>query len=302
MTMFARSCGLKTVLLLMAPAWQCAGLCAESAGDDRWANRYDRRRAAVLAKREADWRNGAIVYQVIVDRFAPAADLSAKRELYPAPKRLRDWGETPKRGTFLPEAQVWSHEIDFWGGDLSSLRGKLDYLSELGIDVLYLNPIHQAYTDHKYDAQDYFAVSPEYGSRADVKALAEDCHRNGIRLVLDGVFNHMGRTSPWFIEAMKDPDSPYREWFYIDGRYRLGYRAWFDVPNLPEIRLENPVVQARVFGDADSAIQGYLRDDVDGWRLDVAFDIGFAILSRLTEAAHAAKPGSLIDGLPRSMR
>ncbi|MCK4658234.1 MAG: glycoside hydrolase family 13 protein [Phycisphaerae bacterium] len=264
--------------------------------NNNWANRYDRQQAAVLADRAADWRNGAIVYQVIVDRFAPPADLEAKRHLYPTPKRLRKWAEKPTRGKFLPKAGVWSHEIDFWGGDLASLRGKLEYIQELGIDVLYLNPIHQAYTNHKYDAQDYFKVSPEYGSRADVKALAQDCHRRGMRLVLDGVFNHMGSRSPWFTEAMKNPDSPWRQWFYIDDKYKLGYRAWADVPNLPELRLENPAVQARIFSDADSVIGGYLRDGVDGWRLDVASDIGFALLSRLTKAAHVAKPGSLIVG------
>lgn len=289
-----------TIILLAGATMQSTSTFAESRGpgmaESDWANRYDRQRAAVLAEREADWRNGAIVYQVIVDRFAPAADLDAKQELYSAPRRLRPWTETPARGTFLPEVQVWSHEIDFWGGDLDSLRGKLDYIQELGVDVLYLNPIHQAYTNHKYDAQDYFEVSPEYGCRADVTTLAEDCHGRGMRLVLDGVFNHLGRTSWWFSEAMANPQSPYREWFYINDKYELGYRAWFDVANLPELRLESPAVQARLFGDADSVIQGYLREGVDGWRLDVAFDIGFTVLSRLTEAAHAAKPESLIVG------
>ncbi|MCP4592065.1 MAG: glycoside hydrolase family 13 protein, partial [bacterium] len=250
----------------------------------------------VLAERAADWRNGAIVYQVIVDRFAPSDDLDAKRHLYPAPKRLRAWSETPTRGSFLESAKVWSHEIDFWGGDLASLRGKLDYIDELGVDVLYLNPIHQAYTNHKYDAEDYFKVSAEYGSRQEVKELAEACHSHSLRLVLDGVFNHVGRSSPWFKEALADPDSPWREWFYIDDSYALGYRAWYNVPNLPEIRLESPAVQARIFGDADSVVQGYLRDGVDGWRLDVAFDLGFRVLSGLTESAHAARPGSLVVG------
>ena len=242
--------------------------------------------------READWRNGAIVYQVIVDRFAPAANLDAKRSLYPPPKRLRKWSETPTGGAYVPEAQVYQHEIDFWGGDLASLRGKLDYVHTLGADVLYLNPIHRAYTNHKYDAVDYFAVSEEYGTRADVQGLAADCHKRGMRLVLDGVFNHMGRRAPWFTGAMQRLDSPYREWFFIGPEYRLGYRAWFDVANLPELRLENPAVQARIFGAPDSVVQGYLRDGVDGWRLDVAFDMGPAILGRLTECAHAAKPES----------
>lgn len=268
----------------------------QGTNEPSWANHRDRQRADTLAKRAADWRCGAVVYQVLVDRFAPPADLDAKRHLYPPPKRLRAWTETPKRGEYLPEARVHSHEIDFWGGDIASLRARLDYIEQLGADVLYLNPIHQAYTNHKYDAQDYFKVSPEYGTRADVKALAENCHQRGLRLVLDGVFNHVGRTSPWFIEAQQNPESPWREWFYFGEQYEHGYRAWWNVANLPEVRLESPKVQARIFGDPDSVVQGYLRDGVDGWRLDVAGEIGFQILGKLTAAAHRARPGSLVVG------
>ncbi len=265
-------------------------------GGSLHANIYDKQRAPVLAAREADWRNGAIIYQVIVDRFAPAGNLEAKRRLYPPPRKLRKWSEKPQQGTFLPDVQVWSHEIDFWGGDLQSLRGKLDYIQDLGVGVLYLNPIHQAYTNHKYDAQDYFEVSPEYGTRRDVRELADDLHQRGMKLVLDGVFNHMGRTSPWFQEALKDPNSPYREWFYIGDEYKMGYRGWVDIANLPELRMESPAVQARIFGDDDSVVQGFLRDGVDGWRLDVAPELGFNILGKLTEAAHHAKADSVVVG------
>ena len=252
---------------------------------------------AEIAQREADWRNGAVVYQVIVDRFAPPANLEAKRSLYPAPKVLRQWSETPKQGHKLNDFGVWSHEIDFWGGDLASLVSKLDYItSDLHVDVLYLNPIHLAYTNHKYDAQDYFQVSPEYGTREDVKRLAQELHRRGKRLMLDGVFNHMGRTSTWFKEAASASPNSKQDWFFIGPEYKLGYRAWYNVENLPELRMENPAVRARIFGDVDSVIQGYLRDGVDGWRLDVAFDIGYGFLGQLTRAAHRAKPSSLVIG------
>jgi glycosidase len=261
-----------------------------------FANSHDLARRADYLRREADWRNGAIVYQVIVDRFVPPANLEAKRALYPPPKRLRTWDEVPRPGTYNEEVQVWSHEIDFWGGDLQSLRTKLDYLHELGVDVLYLNPIHQAYTNHKYDAQDYFEVSPEYGTRADVRQLASDVHARGMKLVLDGVLNHMGRSSPYFKEAMADPNSPWREWYYISDEYEMGYRGWYNVANLPELNLESATVRARLWGDPDSVIQGYLRDGVDGWRLDVAFDIGFRHLAELTQGAHTARPGSLVIG------
>lgn len=88
--------------------------------------------------REQDWRNGAIVYQVLFDRFAPSARLEEKKSVYPAPKCC------------LPEgARVWSHEIDFWGGDLQSLPHTLNYVQQLGADNIYLNPVHVAYIDHQ---------------------------------------------------------------------------------------------------------------------------------------------------------
>ena len=108
-----------------------------------------------FTQREQDWRNGAIVYQVLVDRFAPSANLDAKRALYPAPKVLRGWAEVPTRGTDLPDAGINTHELDFWGGDFASLSSQLGYVQQLGADVLYLNPIHLAYTNHKYDALDF---------------------------------------------------------------------------------------------------------------------------------------------------
>ncbi|HLL09509.1 MAG TPA: glycoside hydrolase family 13 protein [Rubrivivax sp.] len=247
-------------------------------------------------QRERDWRNGAVVYQVLVDRFAPSANLQAKRALYPPPKVLRDWSQSPARGTYLEAHKLWSHEIDFWGGDLQSLSSRLDYVQQLGADVLYLNPIHLAYTNHKYDALDYLKISPEFGTREDVKALAADVHRRGMKLVLDGVFNHMGRNSPYFKEAQADPKSPYRNWFVFGPQFPGGARAWVQAENLPELNLEEPKVREYVYGGADSVVRSYLRDGVDGWRLDVAFDIGPAFLTELTRAAHAQKPGSLIVG------
>lgn len=259
-------------------------------------NRFDAELKGRFEAREKDWRNGAIVYQVLPDRFAPAANLEAKRHLYPAPKILRRWDETPKRGQYLPEAKLWSHEIEFWGGDLASLSAKLDHVQQLGADVLYLNPIHLAYTNHKYDAFDYAAVSPEFGSREDVKALAKNLHARGMKLVLDGVFNHMGRNAPKFKDAEANPKSKWRDWFYFGPQYQSGTRIWWLAENLPELNLENPAVQNHVFGAKDSVVRSYLRDGVDGWRLDVAVDMGFEFLHGLTQAAHAEKPGSLVVG------
>ncbi|GAA2182407.1 cyclomaltodextrinase [Brooklawnia cerclae] len=261
-----------------------------------YANTHDRAVAGRYEAREADWRNGAIVYQVIVDRFAPPNDPQAKRRLYPAPKHLRSWDESPDQGMFLPEYQVWSHEIDFWGGDLASLRGRLDHIQRLGADVVYLCPIHLAWTNHGYDALDYQQVRPEYGTRDDVVALADDLHGRCMRLVLDGVFNHMGRQSPAFQAALADPSAPTRTWFDFSDAYPGGARSWANATNLPELNLEDDGLRDYVYGGADSVVRSWLRDGADGWRLDVAFELGMSLLGEITAAAHAEKPGSLVLG------
>jgi cyclomaltodextrinase / maltogenic alpha-amylase / neopullulanase len=261
-----------------------------------YVNRYDKTLAGVYEKREADWRNGAIVYQVLVDRFAPSASLDAKRTLYPAPKTLRAWKEEPRRGTYLEKEKLWSHEIDFWGGDIASTVSRLDHVQQLGAEVLYLNPVVLAYTNHKYDALDYNAVSPEYGTRDDIKKLAAETSKRGMKLVLDGVFNHMGRNSPKFQDAQASTTSPYRDWFVFGSHYEGGARTWWNAQNLPELNLENKAVSDHLWGAKDSVVRSYLRDGVDGWRLDVAFDIGFNHLEALTKVAHAEKEGSLVVG------
>jgi glycosidase len=252
--------------------------------------------ASVYEQREQDWRNGAIVYQVIVDRFAPSANLDAKRALYPAPKTLRAWTETPHAGPYLPEQKLSAHELDFWGGDLASTTAHLDHVQQLGADVLYINPIHLAWTNHKYDALDYQKVSPEYGTRDDFRHLAQVAHQRGMKLVLDGVFNHMGRNAPIFQQAFADPKSPWRDWFAIGPQYTGGARVWTGFQNHPELNLDNPAVRNYLWGAPDSVVRSYLRDGADGWRLDTAFELGPVYLSELTQAAHHEKPGSLVVG------
>lgn len=252
--------------------------------------------SAAYTAREADWRCGAVIYQVLVDRFAPSADLAAKAHLYPAPKQLMAWSDQPRNGRYLADARLWSQEIAFWGGDLASTTRRLDHVRGLGADVLYLNPIHLAYTNHKYDALDYLQLSPEFGTMDDFRALADATHAHGMKLVLDGVFNHMGRNAPRFRSAEADADSPYRHWFNFDPGFPGGARSWWLAENLPELNLEHPAVRDHVYAAPDSAVRQWLRAGADGWRLDVAVDIGFRYLAELTAAAHAEKPGSLVVG------
>jgi glycosidase len=254
------------------------------------------RQATQYERRECDWRNGAVVYQVLVDRFVPSADLDAKRALYPAPKVLRDWSEPSVPGVYLPDAKLNSQELDFWGGDLKSMRTRLDYIRELGADAIYLNPIHLAYTNHKYDALDFQRISPEYGDRNDFKRLATDIHAMGMKVVLDGVFNHMGRNAPAFQDAMRNPSSKWRQWFSIDPKFTGGALVWTGFQNLPELKLEYPPVRDYLYEGRDSVVRSYLRDGADGWRLDTAYELGYQYLHDLTQAAHREKPGSLVVG------
>jgi len=251
----------------------------------------------VLRTRQADWRCGGIVYQVFVDRFAPSQHLEDKLDHYSPPRRLRPWSEVPARGRHLPEEGNIEGELEFWGGDLDSLRGRLDYIQGLGAEVVYLNPIFEAFTNHKYDTMDYERVDPQYGSNEDLRALCGDLHARGMRLILDGVFNHVGRRMPAFQRALADPAAPERAWFTIHSGLPHGYLSWRNVRNLPELNLENPDVRGWVYESRGSVVQRWLREyEIDGWRLDVAPDLGLRYLRELTDAAHAARPGCAVLG------
>ncbi len=245
--------------------------------------------------REQDWRNGAVVYQVLVDRFAPAIDFEMKKEQYNPPKRLRQWSDLPEPGPFLKEIRYTAHELDYWGGDLKSVQSKLDYIKSLNIDVLYLNPIHLSLSNHKYDASDYLQISPEFGTMNDLRNLSDALHNKGMKLMLDGVFNHVGVTSDLFVKA-KDPSSKKHHWFDFNDKYEDGVRLWADARSLPELNLENKEVRDYIYNSKDSVIRTYLKNGIDGWRLDVAFDIGFDYLRELTDAAHEELPGSMVVG------
>ena len=250
----------------------------------------------VFDARRADWRIGAVTYQVFVDRYVPSADLDAKRGLYAPPRTLQEWTNPPTAGEKVDGSIHWSHELAFWGGDLASLRTKVGYLNGLGVDVLYLNPIQLADSNHKYDAIDYREISPEYGTKADLRALAEELHADGMHLVLDGVFNHMGENSRWFLDAQSSPDSPYRDWFTFDPSVRNGYVGWWGIAALPELKWENPEVRAEIVDKPDSVVRSWFGDGIDGWRLDVATELGLDNLAAITRASHEERPGSLVIG------
>lgn len=249
-----------------------------------------------MAARRADWRVGPVVYQVFIDRFAPPSDPAAKKKLLAPHARLMDWAQVPLTGSYDSTAKHWTHEMDFWGGDIASLRAKLAYVKGLGADVLYTTPIFQASTNHRYDTEDYRRVDPLLGTEEDFRKLAGDLHRRQMKLVLDGVFNHMGSTSPLFRSALADPRDRHRGWFRFGGQYAGGYQGWTGLASLPALDTSDPGLAAYLWSGRDSVVKHWLAAGADGWRLDVAFDLGPRVCAQVREAAHEGKAGSLVVG------
>ncbi|CAN5424985.1 cyclomaltodextrinase [soil metagenome] len=249
----------------------------------------------IFERRRADWRVGPVIYQIFVDRFAPSKRLKEKAAHYAEPRKLREWQEVPEKGPYLAEHLISEAEVQFWGGDLESIRERIGYLRELGVEVVYLNPIFHAFSNHKYDAIDYRTIDPQYGTDEDLRALVNELHAQGMRLMLDGVFNHVGRRAPMFEKERSGQNG--KSNFFFGGEFRHGYRGWRNVANLPELNLENDALRSELWEAETSVVQTYLRDhDIDGWRLDVAPDVGFDYLRSLTQAAHLAKPGCSVIG------
>lgn len=250
--------------------------------------------ANVYQVREKDWKVGATVYQIIVDRFAEPENLQEKKHLYQAPLRLRRWNQAPKQCRFNEKAGAWQHELDFWGGDLRSLAAKLDYLQEFSVDVLYLNPIFKSLTNHKYDTNDYFEIDPAYGSNDDFKFLVEKAHQAGIKVVLDGVFNHVGRRSRLFQEAENDAENPNRRLFRFHNDRPV---CWNNVYNLPELDLSCKKTRDYIYSGKNSVVKHWLHNfDIDGWRLDVAYEFGPKMLGEISAAAREIKADAMVIG------
>jgi cyclomaltodextrinase / maltogenic alpha-amylase / neopullulanase len=250
----------------------------------------------MYSRREKDWRMGGIVYQIFVDRFAPSAQLDKKSHLYTSPRTLHSWDTLPTRGVKDPNTRYWTHELAFWGGDLMSILSKINYLKQLGVDTIYLLPIFEAMSNHKYDTYDYERISPEYGTMEDFKHFIKVIKENNFKLMLDGVFNHMAIGSSRFTEASKDLKSKYRSWFVFGPQFPTGVRLWHNAPSLPELNLKDPQVRDYLFNGPTSIVRRYLQLGIDGWRLDTAIELGYDYLFELTSAAHQVNNQSVVIG------
>ncbi len=210
-----------------------------------------------------EWVKHAVFYQIFPDRFYHSQRIKHVRGI-----QFKPWGSPPR-------------EQGYQGGDLLGIVDKLEYLKELGINALYLNPIFAAASNHRYNAYDYLQVDPLLGGNAALRELLDKAHKRDIRVILDGVFNHCGRGFWAFHHILENgPASPYFDWFTIFGfplrpypedirNSNSNYACWWGHPSLPKFNTNNPGVRDYLF----QVTRHWLEFGIDGWRLDVPADI-----------------------------
>ncbi len=247
-----------------------------------------------------DWFKSAIMYQIFPDRFFRAKDkqVFGKKGEY---KIHESWYED-----FFNDKHPFEDGPacnDFYGGNLSGIREKLGYLKDLGISVIYLNPIFEAFSNHRYDTGDYSKIDPILGTKEDFSELCREAKSLGIRIILDGVFSHTGSDSIYFNKygtygenegAKRDKNSPYFKW------YQFGengdYKSWWGCSNLPNVNeLESSYVDYILKGE-DAIIKKWLRLGASGWRLDVADELPDEFIKILRTEAKKEDPESVIIG------
>ena len=184
---------------------------------------------------------------------------------------------------------------DFFGGSLNGITAKLDDLAALGVTVLYLNPIFESASNHRYNTADYLHIDPMLGTEEDFRRLCREAKERGIRVILDGVFSHVGSRSRYFQEAISDPNSKYRDWFDFK-HYPDSYTSWWGITDLPCVRKDNEDFLRYIIDGEDAIAVHWLRAGADGWRLDVVDELPDSFVMRLRDRIRAEKPDALLIG------
>ena len=239
-----------------------------------------------------------IYYQIFPDRFYASG---APKEGVPPDRRMHgDWYELPN---YRPDRDGQYTNSDYFGGDLEGIRQKLPYLKELGVGILYLNPIFEAHSNHRYNTADYLKVDPLLGSEEDLRRLCQEAGELGIRVLLDGVFNHTGADSVYFNKfgrygartgAYNDPESPCRSWYQFT-HYPDKYESWWGFLELPSLNEADPGYAQFICGP-QGVLRHWLDCGISGWRLDVADELPDSFLDRLCASVRAYRPDAAIIG------
>ena len=234
------------------------------------------------------WMRDGVMYQIMVDRFCHGEGTDALMHAKDGQNIIlhEDWNEMP----FLNIAENGDNFAnDFFGGNLEGVRQKLPYLKQLGVSVLYFNPIFCARTNHKYDTSDYRRVDPMFGDEQALARLCKEAEALGMRVMLDGVFSHVGDDSLYFnrrgtygehVGAYRDPDSPYYKWFTFR-RWPDDYECWWGFKTLPNVNEMDEDYRRFILEDDDSVVRHWVRKGTSGWRLDVADELPMPFLREL---------------------
>jgi len=236
-----------------------------------------------------DWVKDAIFYQIFPDRFARHAALRIPPGYTMDPANFQPWGAPPTTKGFQ-------------GGDLLGAQEKLDYLADLGVNAIYLNPIFASASNHRYHTHDYFQVDPLLGGNEAFKSFLDAAHARGMRVILDGVFNHASRGFFQFNHLLEcGPDSPYVDWFHVYNwplnayaeRALPNYDAWWNIPSLPKFNTQTTAVREFLW----HAATYWLEQGIDGWRLDVPNEIDDdAFWQEFRRRCRAVNPEAYIVG------
>lgn len=247
-----------------------------------------------------EWFSGSIMYQIFPDRFFNGEEngefLGNRDDII-----KRNWGEVPYYkpeqfgGTYLAN--------DFFGGNLRGIAEKIQYIAELGVDVIYLNPIFKAYSNHRYDTGDYMQIDEILGTQKDFEELCKKAEEYGIRIILDGVFNHTGSNSRYFnkdgkydtVGAYQSEESEYYDW-YSFSEWPEKYEAWWGIKTLPGVREESESFREYILTNPDSVIKHWIKAGASGWRLDVVDELPDSFVKLLRKEAKAEKSDAVIIG------